>query len=805
MGIGHQVPAESELQRHHWARTDRRHSRIWGLNSRGARIVDLMTTPPRTRPRTLADALRGWDDAALGRLVRHRPDLARPMPSDTGQLAARATSHASAARAVNRLDEFAVDLLEALSALPEPVDLAALCRGVDQPTELVEPRLAELRELALAWGPDDDLRTIRAVHELLGPTPAGLGPLTTRHFGDLDKLIEESGPDARTVLDRLAWGPPTGQVEKADRGVTIASAKSPIEHLLARGLLTVKDSHTVVLPRQIGLHLRGGRVHPSTRPAPPPQSGRKVSATISERAAAGAALELVRQVDRLLESIGAVPPPVLRTGGLGIRELRTVADRAGLDEQDAAIRLELAYAAGMLTEVEVGTRDLWVPTKMYDEWLELDTSHRWARLVAAWRVGLRAIGLVGRRDDRDRPVNALSADLERLLAPEIRELTLRALAEAGPELAPDEDSVVSWVGWHRPRRGGTFRDDLVRWTLAEAATLGLTGLGSMPAYVGSVVAGEDTADALAPHVPEPVDHVLLQADLTAVAPGTLVREVYTELSAMADPESHGAGGVFRFSDASIRRALDLGRTAEQLHAWLAEHSRTPVPQPLEYLVDDVARRHGVLRIGAASTYLRCDDEAVLTGVLNAGLPGVQFRRLAATVLVSPAPPDVLLERLRDAGLAPLAESFDGVVQLAVAPSRRAEPPRRRTSRDLAESVADLSDDQVRSVVAAVRAGDRLADERPAERTDRPGQPELSTATAPLATIGLLTDAADAKLRTFISYVDHNGVASERIVEPVRVADGWLTAYDTSEQGIGQPRTYALHRIAMARILEETSE
>ena len=40
-------------------------------------------------------------------------------------------------------------------------------------------------------------------------------------------------------------------------------------------------------------------------------------------------------------------------------------------------------------------------------------------------------------------------------------------------------------------------------------------------------------------------------------------------------------------------------------------SRTPVPQPLTYLIDDVARRHGLLRVGAAGTYLRCDDPAVL--------------------------------------------------------------------------------------------------------------------------------------------------------------------------------------------------
>ena len=103
-----------------------------------------------------------------------------PIPADTSQLAARATTNASAARAINRLDEFGVDLLESLSALPEPVDLAALAAGVAQPAEVVRPRVAELLDLALVWGTEDDLRPIRAVHELLGPTPAGLGPVTTQ-------------------------------------------------------------------------------------------------------------------------------------------------------------------------------------------------------------------------------------------------------------------------------------------------------------------------------------------------------------------------------------------------------------------------------------------------------------------------------------------------------------------------------------------------------------------------------------------------------------------------------------------------
>ncbi len=759
-----------------------------------------MTSSGRTRPRTLAEALRGWDDAAIGRLVRARPDLATPVPGDTSQLAARAATHSSAARAINRLDEFAVDVLEALSALPEPVDVPTLARGVDQPAEIVVPRLAELRALALVWGSDDDLRPIRAVHELLGPTPAGLGPVTTRHFGDLDQLIASAGPDARAVLDKLTWGPPTGQVEKADRPVTIASARTPVERLLARGLVVAKDSTTVALPRQIGLHLRGGRVHPSTRPLPPPLTGKPVSASIADRAAAGAALDLVSNVEHLLDRLGAEPVPVLRTGGIGVRELRALATKAAVEEPVACMLLEIAYAAGLVTEVEAGSAELWLPTHAYDDWLELDLAHRWATLVEAWFTGLRAIGLVGRRDAggataaaRDRLVNALAPDLERLLAPEIRELTLRALAAAGSGSAPAEEDVVTWVAWHRPRRGGPFRDDLTRWTLTEAALLGVTALGTLTSHAHALLDGTDLAAAISPLIPEPVDHLLLQADLTAVAPGPLRREVYDELTAMADVESRGGAGVFRFGDASVRRALDHGRSAEELHAWLSRHSRTPVPQPLSYLIDDVARRHGVLRIGTASTYLRCDDEAVLSGLLTTGPAGVAFRRIAPTVLVSASPPDVVLVRLREAGLAPLAESGDGTLHVT-AQARRGKPPRRRTGRDLGDVRTDLSDDEVAAVITRIRHGDRIAAERP---STEPGPP------APAETIGVLGAAAEGNLRTWISYVDHNGLAAERIVVPSRVADGWLTAYEDAaniDEG-DQPRTYALHRIAAARLIE----
>ncbi|MBX4180171.1 helicase-associated domain-containing protein, partial [Streptomyces geysiriensis] len=183
------------------------------------------------------------------------------------------------------------------------------------------------------------------------------------------------------------------------------------------------------------------------------------------------------------------------------------------------------------------------------------------------------------------------------------------------------------------------------------------------------------ARLLAPLFPEPLDHVLLQADLTAVAPGPLERELADVLGVLADVESKGGATVYRFTPGSVRRALDAGQSAADLHAFLARHSRTPVPQPLTYLIDDVARRHGRLRVGAASAYVRCDDDATLDEILaDKRAAGLGLRRLAPTVLAAQADPAALLEGLRAMGFAPAAESAAGDVLIAQR-RRRAPLPR----------------------------------------------------------------------------------------------------------------------------------
>ena len=176
--------------------------------------------------------------------------------------------------------------------------------------------------------------------------------------------------------------------------------------------------------------------------------------------------------------------------------------------------------------------------------------------------------------------------------------------------------------WAQPRMARRF-SSLIRGVLAEAEMLGLIGSGrAQPAGKRDCRGQPDDALAiLGEHLPAALNHVLLQADLTAVAPGYLAPELSEKLLLMADAEGQGPATIYRFSAGSIRRALDAGHDAAGMLEFLREHSATAVPQPLEYLVEDTASRHGRLRVGAAASFIQSDDEAALLELLS----GVQAR------------------------------------------------------------------------------------------------------------------------------------------------------------------------------------
>jgi hypothetical protein len=778
--------------------------------------------------RTLADVLRDRSDDELGELLRIRPDLAVPVPQDIGALASRAGTRASVSRAVERLDRFHLDVLGATVIVGEPVKLSQLAAVLAAPEPKVADAVDALKALALVWGPGDELRVLRAVHEVLGPEPAGLGPpaatllraysaprltslartsrvavdsdpgTTIRSIveswerpGRVDELIAECGPDSHQVLERLTWGPPRGRLPVSGDSAA-GAAGSAVARLLNRGLLVSVDRHTVVLPREIGLHLRALTTAASPDHERPELDVTAGDAGLVDRTAAGAAFDFVRRVELLGEAWGHTPVPVLRGGGLGVRDLRRTALLLDVDEQGAALHIEVAFEAGLIAEggeneIERG----WLPTEGFDAWSVGPVARRWLTLAVSWLHMQRVVGLVGSRDERDRSLNALRTGLERTSGPDIRRVALQALAELQPGETATAESVSELVEWERPRRG-PLRNSMVSWALSEAAAVGVTGLGALAVHGRALLKDERGVVALLePLLPEQVDTVLIQADLSAIAPGPLDSAVAKEMAMVADVESRGGATVYRFTADSIQRALDFGWSATDVHTFLAARSRTPVPQPLSYLVDDMARRHGQIRVGTAASYVRCDDEAALARVIaDPGAAALRLRRIGPTVVASDAPVDVVLSTLRELGAAPVAESADGTVHISRREGRRALSRPRRP--DVTYDGRSLDEQHLRSAVHALRSGERASRARPDD-----AEPGRLPRTASIQMVARLREAAQARRSVWLGYLDQQGTASEQIVEPVSVGGGWLTAYDDRS---GQVRTFAIHRISSVALL-----
>ena len=777
---------------------------------------------PTSRPRSLADDLRARSDAALVALLRARPDLLSPVPSDLASLAARAATRPSVSRALDQLDRFGLQVVEVLCALPDhsTEDDVRRLLGAD-PTAVLDL----LHERALVYRDDEGRLVVpRTVAEVVGH-PAGLGPAaeqalhgygparlsriatdlgiastgdpvtTARSVAEvladddrLAALLAQAPTGAADALATMVWGPPTGHLDRARRDVDAGSAASPVEWLLAHALLVATDTSTVVLPREVALHLRGGRVHEAAEPELPALATSPVDPDHVDRAAAGAAAETVRLVEELLELWSAEPPKVLRTGGVGVRERTRAAGELDVDESRLAMLVETAHAAGLLAAGE-DVDEVWLPTPAYDGWLDEPVADRWLVLAKAWLASTRVPGLVGGRDQRGRTLSPLGPDLDRTVAPAVRAAVLADLAELPVGTATTTESLSARLRWQAPRRGGRLQDDLVTWTVEEARALGLATGGALAGHGRLLAAGDGPAavTALGAALPQPLDHVLLQADLTAVAPGPLEAALARSLRLVADVESTGGATVYRFTESTVRRAFDAGWTAGDVSGLLARHSRTPVPQPLTYLIDDVGRRHGRVRVGAASSFVRCDDESTLGVLLNdRRAASLGLRRIAPTVLAAAATADVVLDRLRGMGLAPAAEGPDGAVVV-----RRPESRRTRTRRPPARVVTAPpapGDTLLDAAVRAIRGGDR---------SRLVGSLRTSRPTADV--LAMLTQAAGSGEALWIGYVDAEGRATQRVVEPVAVEGGYLNAYDHLR---GAVRSFAVHRITGVSVLDD---
>ncbi|WP_101952010.1 helicase-associated domain-containing protein [Mycobacterium sp. 3519A] len=724
------------------------------------------------------------DDERLIRLLELRPDLTQPPPGTIAALAARAQARQSVKAATDGLDFLHLALLDGLLVLhadTAAVPLAKLLAlvGDRAPEAAVTAALDDLRERALVWGDT----TVRVVAEAASGLPwhPGQATLEDTEQTDIAARLESLDGPARELLQRLLEGSPMGRTRDAAPGTP---ADRPVQRLLAAGLLRQVDDETVILPRLVGQVMRGEQPGPVYLVQPDPTVSTTTAADV-DAVAAGAVLDLLREVELVLETLGATPVPELRSGGLGVRDVKRLTKITGIDETRLGLILEVSAAAKLIAAGmpepdphDGGLGPYWAPTVAADRFVESPTAAKWHLLATTWLELPGRPSLVGSRGPDGKPYAALSDSLFSTAAPLDRRLLLDVLADLPAGSGVDAASASRAMTWRRPRWAARLQPDPVGHLLTEAHAVGLVGRGAIASPARRMLADE-SADAVVAAMdkvlPAPIDHFLLQADLTVIVPGPLQRDLAEQLASVATVESAGAAMVYRISEASIRRALDTGRTASELHALFSKHSKTPVPQGLTYLIDDVARRHGQLRVGMAQSFVRCEDPALLAQAVAApAVDQLEMRLLAPTVAVSQAPISDVLAGLREAGFAPAAEDSTGtIVDIRARGARVPAPPGRRrsyrpptpTSQTLGAIVAVL-----RKVASASFDNMRLD---------------------PAVAISQLQEAAHHQASVVIGYVDPAGVATQRVVAPINVRGGQLTAYDPAS---GRVREFAIHRV-----------
>ena len=730
----------------------------------------------------LGSWLADLPDERLIRLLELRPDLAQPPPGSIAALAARAQARQSLKAATDELDFLRLAVIDALVVLqadtaPVPVAKLLTLIGDRAPEAEVLNALDDLRDRALAWG-DGELRVAPDAGVGLPWHP---GQVTLEDASvnpdQIAVLIDGLDDPQRELLDRLLEGSPLGRTRDAAPG---APADRPVPQLLAVGLLRRIDADTVILPRHVGQVLRGEEPGPVRLAAPDPMVSTTTSTDV-DAVAAGAVIDLLREMDLLLESLSAAPISELRSGGLGVREVRRLAKVTGVDEARLGLILELAAAAGLIASgvpeppPTSGEPPYWAPTVTADRFAEAPTAERWHLLATTWLDLAARPALIGSRGPDAKLYAALSDSLYSTAAPLDRRLLLDVLAQLPAGAGVDKNTASTALIWRRPRWSKRLQPGPVADLLEEAHQLGLVGRGaiSTPGRAFISDAEADAVNAMARALPTPIDHFLVQADLTVVVPGPLERDLAEKLATVAAVESAGTAMVYRVSEQSIRHALDIGKTADELHSLFTRHSKTPVPQGLTYLIDDVARRHGQLRIGMAASFVRCEDPTLLAQAA-AGAEHLGLRVLAPTVAISQAPISEVLAALQNAGFAPAAEDSTGaVVDIRARRARVAAPQRRRPHRP----VSHPSNETLSAVVAVLRKVTTA--------------PFGSVRIDPAVAMSLLQRAARAQETVLISYVDAAGVATQRVVAPIAVTGGQLMAFDSASS---RAREFAIHRI-----------
>lgn len=521
----------------------------------------------------------------------------------------------------------------------------------------------ELAKVVRRWGLDVPKRKAELVDAVL--TRLGDPAEVRRLVGGAppevtDVLLEHAAAAAERMREPMAMDEaeetPAYLRTQAEYRRHRAALQWATEHGLAFG--SRYDPITAEIPAEVLLALMDPSARTRFDPAQPPVPTAPVAPEQVGATASAAVTEILGVVMATFEHLMREPVPMRKTGGVGTREISRLSKTVGATAADVRLALEVGLHLGLVVPAggRLGT------TAELEPWRAQSPAFRMADVISTW-VGLRfvptqerdadgaAMPALWRFDDGDPAVAARSVLFD----------VLDGLPEA--EGATSVEDLAGVLTWRLPIVLGLPRPDVVRPTITEAERLGLVALGRLTAVGAQLLDGWDTeelAGALSGMLPEVQSRAAVGSDLTVMVLGSPAPHVVDLLDAVAEREGRGQVSTWRLTPSSVRGALDAGYGADDVLARLRTLAGGDLPQPVEYLVADVARRHGHLQVQAAGAVVVAPDEALLVEVAaTRALRGLGLRAVAPTVLVSPSSPGEVLAALRAAGYLPVEAGADG--------------------------------------------------------------------------------------------------------------------------------------------------
>lgn len=397
--------------------------------------------------------------------------------------------------------------------------------------------------------------------------------------------------------------------------------------------------------------------------------------------------------------------------GVGLPDIKRLANHLKKPNDYAKQIFEFA----LLTDLAVVTNSRWHLGAQYESWLTWTDGERWQHLAKTW------LALLGEAGARELAMLQVGQSLSQALQNSYRfaDLAVNSRLNRVTEIA----NLIGLVA----------NDRAADWFTPTVA-------GKLGAAQKLVTAG----------LPVPTRKLIVQADLTLIAPSPLPTELEIKLRRVADTEQIGMASSYRLSALSVSHGLESGMTATEIRELLQSLSDRELPQPVDYLLRESEQRFGRLRVGEAksTTVITADDSILLAELHN----NQKLRPLALHYsevgdLHSRFESELVYFALRDAGYVAVRVDDSGKVISPTAAIERANMP---------ESVKSITAD-----IQRLRAQDSKLGSEP-DDDDLLRQIQLAIKNKATAVV-IVTGA--------------RGETIEYLIQPVGLANGRLRAKD----------------------------